>query len=224
MIKENIKYGTFFFKIYSYYHLYIKEKFYIERSTYSQSGEDIFIKKFFKNKKKGSYVDIGAFHPIRHSNTQLLYNIGWNGINIDLNPASIDFFNIVRKRDKNIHAAISSKNYKTKVYLNSFFDTTNSIVKKKFDEWNANSSEKKFFYIETKTFNQIINNPFDFLNIDIEGSDLEVIQSINLNDYNPSLICIEILDNQEEKEFFKYFKDFKYNLIDKIGKSFFFKK
>ncbi len=224
MIKEKLKYGSFFFKIYTYYHLYIKEKFYIKRTTYSQSGEDIFIKKFFNNKKKGMYVDIGAFHPIRHSNTQLLYDIGWNGINVDLNPASIDFFNIVRKRDSNIHAAISSKNYKTKVYLNSFFDTTNSVIKKKFEEWNFNYSDKNFFYIETKTFNQIINKPFDFLNIDIEGSDLEVIKSINLNNYNPLLVCIEILENKEEVEFLKYFKHFKYSLINKIGKSFFFSK
>ena len=77
-------------------------KAFIKRQSYSQWGEDSYIKEYFKDKKNGFYVDIGCFHPIMYSNTCLLYNKGWSGINIDLNQTSIDLFNIARKRDKNI--------------------------------------------------------------------------------------------------------------------------
>ena len=57
--------------------------------------------KAFKN-FIGKYVDIGCYHPIKYSNTALLYKKGWTGINIDLNKTSIDLFNFTRLRDKNI--------------------------------------------------------------------------------------------------------------------------
>ena len=106
MIRNKLKYGSSLYKIYLYYHLYVKEKFYIKRKTYSQSKEDLFISNFFKNKKRGFYLDIGAYHPIKFSNTQLLYNMGWNGMNIDLNQVSIDCFKIIRKQLKGISASV----------------------------------------------------------------------------------------------------------------------
>ena len=48
-------------------------------------GEDIEVFNYFKNKKIGFYVDVGAYHPIQRNNTMLLYLNGWEGINIDIN-------------------------------------------------------------------------------------------------------------------------------------------
>ena len=67
---------------------------FFKKKSYSQCGEDLFIENFFKNKNYGTYLDIGAFNPIKFSNTLLLYKKGWKGINIDLNQTSIDLFNI----------------------------------------------------------------------------------------------------------------------------------
>ena len=70
-------------------------------------GEDIFINTFFKNKKKGFYVDVGAYHPLDGNNKNLLYKKkNWNGINIDVNPFSIELFNCTRKDDLNFNTAI----------------------------------------------------------------------------------------------------------------------
>ena len=52
MIKEKLKYGSIYFKIYTFFKLVFKEKYFIQRKTYSQHGEDLFIEKFFRNKKK----------------------------------------------------------------------------------------------------------------------------------------------------------------------------
>ena len=86
-----------FYKPYLYYNLIIRNKIYNKRKTYSQFKEDIFLKKYFQNINQGFYVDIGCYHPIKYSNTALLYNKGWSGINLDLNQTSIDLFNIHKK-------------------------------------------------------------------------------------------------------------------------------
>ena len=99
-----------FYKIYLYYNLYIRNFKYIFKKSYSQFNDDIFIKKFFKNKTVGTYVDIGCHHPFKLNNTYLLYKKGWNGLNIDLMKINIDLFNIWRPGDKNICSAVSNKN------------------------------------------------------------------------------------------------------------------
>ena len=87
MIKEKLKRGSVPYKLYLYFNIFIRYYFfYRNRKTFSQFGEDLFIKKFFEYKKKGKYVDLGAFHPMRLSNTYLLYKNGWSGTNVDLNP------------------------------------------------------------------------------------------------------------------------------------------
>ena len=222
MIKEKLVYGSFFYKIYILYHLFIKEKFYIKRSTYSQSQEDLFIVKFFKKKKSGFYLDIGAFHPIKYSNTQLLYNSGWRGINIDMNPVSIDCFNIVRSRDINLKAAISNKKVKARVLINNYFSPTNSLSITHFKKFNKSYSKKKFFFIKTTRVNEIISKKIDFLNIDIEGLDFKVVKDINLKILKPKLVCIEILKRNSKKKYLDYFKRQNYQLIEQISSNLFF--
>ena len=81
------------YKLYLYYNLYIRHKGFLRREGYSQWGEDQYIAQFFKEKEKGIYLDIGCFNPFMYSNTCLLHRRGWEGINIDINPTSIDLFN-----------------------------------------------------------------------------------------------------------------------------------
>ena len=216
--------NAFFYKIYLYYNLYLRNLKYIFQKSYSQFGEDIFIKKFFQNKTLGTYVDIGCHHPFKLNNTYLLYKKGWNGINIDLMKINIDLFNIWRPRDKNICSAISNKNKTTSVYIpnNNILSTEISIDKNYANiikRHHKNPFVKK--RIKTSKFENIIRNSkinlkkFDFLKIDIEGSDYKVLKNINLEKYNPKLICIE--DGIEKKEnknkIDKYLKSKKYKLI-----------
>ena len=95
-------------KFYLYYNIYIRNiKFFFNNS---QFGEDKKIIKLFKNYNRiGTYLDIGCFHPTKQNNTYLMYKLGWRGINIDLNPLSIELFKIARPKDLNICAAVSDK-------------------------------------------------------------------------------------------------------------------
>ena len=151
------------------------EKFFLQRNSYSQCGEDRFITKFFKKQKKGIYLDIGAFNPIKYSNTYLLYKIGWTGTNIDLNQTSIDLFNIVRPNDRNLCAAISDKEENVKVRIENIFSPLNTISVTRSKKLNSKTIKKNSYYIKSKKINKLVKNKFDFLNIDVEGFDIKVL-------------------------------------------------
>jgi hypothetical protein len=221
MIKKFISRKSVLYKPYLYYRLIWKEKFFISRLSYSQCGEDLYIAKFFKNMKVGKFfVDIGAYHPLKYNNTYLLYKKGWRGINVDLNKTAIDYFNIVRKKDINIHAAISNQRKTTKVYLEGIFSPLNTILNKKINY--KERKVDKFELIKTKKFSDVIKRPFDFLNIDIEGMDFKVLKTIDLNFYKPKLICIEILKKKDVAKIKKYLKINNYKFAKSLEPSYFF--
>tara|TARA_B110000261_G_C12965119_1_gene310222 strand:- start:80 stop:775 length:696 start_codon:yes stop_codon:yes gene_type:complete len=224
MIKKFISRESFFYKIYLYYRLIYKEKYYIKRKTYAQRGEDLFIFNYMKKKKivNGTYVDIGAFHPIKYSNTCLLFNNGWSGLNIDLNQTAIDYFDIVRPQDNNICCAISNKEEKIKVFINSIFSPINTINKSHAKKFNFASKNELSYTVKAKKFNSICKKKFDFLDIDIEGSDFMVLKSINLKYFKPKLICIEILDINYLIKIKKYLIKLNYFFIKRKTSSFFF--
>lgn len=103
-----------FSKAYLYYNIYIRNLKFFYKNTLSQDKEDLFIKKFFKNKNKGIYLDIGCFNPLLWNNTYLLYKKGWCGINVDIQKINIDLFNVARPNDINICCALydKKKNFK----------------------------------------------------------------------------------------------------------------
>ena len=218
MIKEKLQRGTILYKIYLYYNIFIRYRF-LKRNkkSFSQFGEDLFIAEFFANQKEGKYVDLGAFHPNRLSNTYLLFKKGWSGTNIDLNPITIDLFNLARKNDDNICCLMAGKENLLKDVYFEDWSAANSITS------NKNLSERK--QMKTKTFESLIYKNFDFLNIDLEGHDYEILQTIDLRKFNPKLICIEILENCSDKEnIFDFLKQFNYSFIKNLGPSYFFRK
>ena len=217
-----------FYKPYLYYNLFIRHKIQNKRSTYSQFQEDLFINNFFKDKSDGFYIDIGCYHPVKYSNTALIYNKGWSGINIDLNQTSIDLFNIARKRDKNICAAISNNNELAEFYFDHLLSPVNTLSKEFSDLSYKNISRNKYIKksIQKFTFDKLIEKfnlkipDIDLLNIDAEAHDFEVLEGFDFEKYKPKIICVELYDAKlelKEKKFKDYLASFKYSLIKKIG-------
>ena len=232
-IKKNISENSFFYKLYLYYNLYIRQNALKKRLTYSQNQEDLFINNYFKNKNKGFYLDIGCYHPIMYSNTALLHNRGWEGINIDMNQTSIDLFNILRKKDKNICAAISNTKRETTQYFDHAFSPINTLdknfsdISEKAISFNHHTKKK----INTYKFEQIaqIHNinisQIDFINIDVEAHDFEVLQGMDLSLFNAKIMCVELAssyNNVKNKKLINYLNRYNYNLIKKIGLNGFF--
>ena len=185
------------YKIYLYYNLYIRHKCFLRRTQYSQWGEDLLINNFFENKQKGIYLDIGCFHPFMYSNTYLLFQKGWKGINIDINQTSIDLFNICRPNDTNLCTTIDENKRKFEVYYDDPFSPVNTLdkdfylnLKKTFFK------NKKKLFVQSKKIQEIIEvskieGTIDFINIDVEGFDYEMLTQIDLKKFKVKLISIE---------------------------------
>ena len=187
--------------IYFYYQLIKTKILQRKRRVYSNWGLDIMADHFFKNKKKGVYIDVGCHHPFLNNNTYPLYKRGWNGINIDLDFNSIDMFNHFRRFDLNIQAAISDKQIESDLFFFHNRSAVNTLSK------DAGAEAKKIIKVNTRTLNEIIENSkfkdkeIDYLSIDVEGFELNVIKGFNLKKYKPKLIILELLD-QTVKEFY----------------------
>jgi hypothetical protein len=218
--KKLIEYKLFY-KIYLlYFYFKFKLKYLIKKKSYSQFGEDLIIDKFFKN-FRGKYVDIGCFHPIKYSNTLLLYKRGWNGLNIDLNPASIDLFKISRTRDSSILACLSDKKKNVVMYYDNQFSALNSISKDNLKNFRIKNLKK--IKTKTKVFIDVVKENFDFLNIDAEGQDFKILKTIDLKRFTPKLINIEV-EPINKKDIYKYLEDNGYKILKIKSASHIFKK
>lgn len=169
---------------------------------YSQEGEDILLKRLFINDGyKGFYVDIGAHHPTRFSNTYAFYLKGWCGINVEPNPDTFKLFTKKRPNDINLNLGVAQKSSLLKYYM---FDEP---ALNTFDEEMLESRLKKTSYKHIKTikvevtplskiFDSYIlqNQQIDFLTIDVEGYDLDVLKSNDWLKYRPKWILVEELN------------------------------
>ena len=184
-------------KIHILQNIYLKNKYFIKKKSYAMDGEDLAIDQYIEKKEKGFYVDIGAHHPIHRNNTQLLFNRGWEGINIDVNQFSIDLFNFLRPDDLNLLTAISDQEGEITFYYQKKFSQLNTTDKKiAHEHFNGNFNER---LVKCQSIHNILINSkykeakIDFLNIDVEGAEMKVLRTLNFEIYDPKLICIEIL-------------------------------
>ena len=217
--------------VYCFYNIYIRNFKYLFGG--SQFNEEDKIFSFFKKGFKGTYVDAGCFHPTKFSNTRKMHNAGWKGVNIDLNPLTIDLFNFVRPEAINLCIALSNKVKKTRIYQHHDLGPQNTIDKGHV-KWMKNHFGLKKFKskkIKTQILMNLLNTyglkKIDFLNIDIEGHEYEVISSLDFKKLKVKLICIEILGfnknqkNRREK-LKKFLKKNGYMFKNKIGSNYIF--
>ncbi len=181
------------------------------QETYSQEGESLFIleliRKFLPH-YKGFYVDVGSYHPKRFSNTYALYKMGWSGINIDADPTSIALFNEERPGDINLNIGVGDVETTKHFYM---FDEPAFNTFDKDKALSVNNASGKFSLIQSidvsiKTLNSILekylteNEKIDFLDIDAEGMDEEIVFSFDWNKYMPTFVMIEVNSFETIKE------------------------
>jgi FkbM family methyltransferase len=194
--------------------------------SYSQEGEDLILRGYFNQIKKGVFVDIGAHHPVRFSNTYLLYMQGWSGINIDAMPGSMASFNKIRKRDFNLEYAISDIEEEL-TYFAYNEPALNGFSKDLKSERDGKDGYKVIseYSIKTKTLEWILDTyleadqTIDLMTVDVEGFDLKVLSSNNWEKYSPTFMVVEDLDfdinNPKKSEMFNFLVSKGYNLTAK---------
>lgn len=160
----------------------------------------------YDNAGGGFYVDVGAHHPKRFSNTYCFYKQGWRGINIDAMPGSMKLFVRVRSRDINIECPVARER-KELIYhvfndpaLNGFsFEISKS----------RESAYCQYKIVDripmmTRPLAEILtdylpkNQSIDFMNIDVEGLDYEVVQSNDWDLFRPRIVLVELPESTFE--------------------------
>ena len=174
------------------------------KRSYSLSSVDLIVDRLFSNISKGIYIDIGCNHPIKYNNTYLLYKKGWNGINIDLDKESINEFNSLRKKDCNIQELVGSVDGEEKeIYYYHERSAINTVSKALADK--RETKPQKIIKKKTKSLNKIIesspfnNKKINFMSIDIENYEYEVLKYFNFQKYEIDVIVTEYTDMDQLK-------------------------
>jgi FkbM family methyltransferase len=170
------------------------------RISYSRSGEDLVVEEFFRNQLNGFFVDIGAFHPIAHSNTYKYYLKGWRGINIDPSIEAIELFKKIRPHDINLNIGIAQQEGEMNYHIFSD-DTSMNTISSDFAKKAQLKNKllvKEVRRVSVQRLSTVLqkyvpeNTLIDFMSIDVEGLDVEVLESNDWNLFRPKIICVEV--------------------------------
>ncbi len=170
------------------------------RRSFSQQGEDLILMRIITNllqwdrKLKRTYIDVGAFHPIDSSLTYVLYRLGWRGIAFDPSIEAKKAFRFWRKGDTFIRAVVGKNdNKKVDFYvpkgskdMHNQTSTKYPLIHKKYE---------KFSCIEVNLNKELDRRgikKIDFLNLDTERAELEILETIDFTKYSPTIIAVEI--------------------------------
>lgn len=166
--------------------------------SFSQCGEDLIVQYVFKLRgiELPSYIDIGAHHPYYLSNTALFHQKGCKGINIEANPNLIAEFVNARQSDINLNIGLADTNGEMEFFIME--DSTLSTFS--IEERDSLVAQGKQLFktvkVPLKTIDQVLKEYFDsqfpdFMSLDVEGVDFDILKSIDFRSASPKVICVE---------------------------------
>lgn len=171
------------------------------RLSYAQEGEDLVLARILgSNSSSGFFVDVGAHHPTRLSNTYYFYRRGWRGINVDALPGTAGLFQRMRPRDVTVECGVGAK-----AGVMTYF-VFNEPALNTFSEQEAHKKDQHPYHIvntlqiPVMTLTEILDKhlpvgvTIDFMTIDAEGFDHEIVCSNDWNRYRPRVVLVELLN------------------------------
>jgi FkbM family methyltransferase len=164
--------------------------------SYSQSKEDLILDKFLGYKSNGFYVDVGAYDPSWISNTMRFYKRGWRGINIDPNMDNWKKFLSRRDRDINLNLGVGPKAGALTYYAMdpptlSTFSKTNAEKYQKSGLRLVSSTKIPVLPLSSIFSKDCPHTHIDFMSLDVEGFEMDVLKSNDWEKYRPAYICVE---------------------------------
>jgi FkbM family methyltransferase len=202
-----------------------REEIRLARFSFSQFGEDLVLEEPTNQLgvERGFYVDVGAFDPVIGSNTLLLFKRGWSGINIDVEEEKITRFRRLRPRDWNVVCGVSKEASRRTFARYGGGGSMTRMVNSEDTRSVLSNQAVDTFGMETKTLQSILDDspfrakPIDFLNIDCEGSDLEVLESLDFPTYQPRLVAVEAIDPTSNTKIRKFMNSQGYAMTHRLG-------
>ena len=186
----------------------------------AQNKEDLILAGFFDLGKKGFYVDVGANDPVADSVTKRFYDHGWSGINIEPIQAHFNDLQRSRPRDINLNVGVANKpgTLVLREYTGSGLSTFSDKMKKEYESNKSSLTDDYNDYeVPVKKLSDIFFEnkvkKIDFMKVDVEGYEYDVLASNDWKQYRPRVLCIEsnhiendwrpiLLNNSYKKEFF----------------------
>jgi hypothetical protein len=165
--------------------------------TYSIEGTDLILKSILRYVAEGTYMDIGANHPIIYNNTYLSYTIGWTGLAIDGQAKFSSLWREKRPKDLFLNCIVSDteKEVVLNVFSNDSMASCDSETVFRYSQRFENRDIEKINSTSRTIFdvwsNQI-NGEVHLMSIDIEGEELNAIKGANLVTFRPGVISVEI--------------------------------
>lgn len=169
------------------------------RRSYAQCGEDLIVKYIFNalNVARPSYLDIGAHHPYFLSNTYLFYRQGSRGVTIEPDPELYGRIRRARRRDTNLNAGLGSGRGSLQLHIFAS-RTLNTFSAEEAERYVADGHQViDTAQIDILTFEDVMERYCqrvpDFVSLDVEGMDVEILQSIDFSRFQPTVFCIETI-------------------------------
>lgn len=168
--------------------------------VFSQNGEDLMLLNIFNllGMTKQRYLDLGAHHPTTISNTKLLYDNLWNGVNVEANPALIEEFKKERPRDITVNSGVAPSSGFAEFFM---FGETSGLNTFSAKEAQRVESELKIpiqkkVVLPIRSINSLVAEYFmghwpALLLSDLEGLDFEVLESADFGDEGPTVVVVE---------------------------------
>ncbi len=164
--------------------------------SFAQNFEDVMLYRVFRDQPTGFYIDVGAADPVHHSVTKWFYDLGWSGINIEPRQAFFDALRRERTRDNNLNCGAGAEAGEAVFYELSHthqwssFDDAVRVAAAKNDETIVEHT------MRICTLNEIIERhapgrPIDFLKIDVEGWEQQVLRGLDLTRHRPMILIVE---------------------------------
>lgn len=207
--------------------------------SYSQDGEDMVMRALFEYLPKGYrgfFVDVGAHHPVRFSNTYHFYKKGWRGINIDATPGSMQSFGWVRRRDINLELGIGPE--KGSLTFFCFDEPALNTLSETVAQERASGGRYKItkkVEVPVLPLEAVLKQhlpagtKIDFLSVDVEGMDEMVLRSNDWQTFRPTFVLAEDTHfdpnakNTLDSGVYAFLSAQGYSLIAKTSRTLFFK-
>lgn len=167
--------------------------------SFAQNLEDIRLWQCLERRKTGFYVDIGASSPIRDSVTQLFYEAGWSGINVEPIPERAAELCRLRPRDVTVAAALGSETGMISLVRTAGIGGLSTMTPP--DQLPENY-QGHFWTIDVPrlTLNDVLEiycrSQIDFLKIDAEGGELDILSNFNFDRWRPEILLLEAVEPQ----------------------------
>lgn len=174
-----------------------------ERRSYSQEGEDLILRRLFDGRRAGFYVDVGAHHPLRFSNTYFFYRLGWRGIDIEPDPEIALAFRLFRPRDLYLQAGVAESPGKLTYFR--FDDAALNTFDRELARQREQVAGRRALpplEVPVERLDGILDRllppstVIDFLSVDVEGMDLAVLRSNDWARFRPRCVLAEALSQR----------------------------